>query len=226
MKKNVFFWGAKFKAGIIYNLIKKKLILKDCINLDIKYLFDPGLNKPKFSTKAYFSNKKKDLKKFINNSDFFVVCIGNHYGMARYLISKKLEKQLRPLQIISKHSYIADRNLISRGVQIFPKSIVQENSTIGEYTILNTASLVEHDCIIGNGVHIMPGAVIGGNVNIGNFVTVGLNATILPNLNIDEGAFIGAGAVVTKDVKKNQVVVGSPAKFLKKMKHKVTIKYL
>ena len=72
----------------------------------------------------------------------------------------------------------------------------------------------------------MPGAVIGGNVNIGNFVTVGLNATILPNLNIEEGAFIGAGAVVTKDVKKNHVVVGSPAKFLKKMKHKVIIKYL
>ena len=93
MKKNVFFWGAKFKAGIIYNLIKKKLIFKDRINLDVKYLFDPGLSRPKFSTKAYFSNKKKDLKKFINNSDFFVVCIGNHYGMARYLISKKLEKQ-------------------------------------------------------------------------------------------------------------------------------------
>ena len=40
--------------------------------------------------------------------------------MARYLIAKKLEKRLRPLQIISKHSYIADRNLILRGVQIFP----------------------------------------------------------------------------------------------------------
>ena len=55
MKKNVFFWGAKFKAGIIYNLIKKKLILKDRINLDIKYLFDPGLSSPKFSTKIVVS---------------------------------------------------------------------------------------------------------------------------------------------------------------------------
>ena len=145
------------------------------------------------------------------------------FGFMQYdidIMRKELELKA------DKREIIADRNLISRGVQIFPKSIVQENSTIGEYTILNTASLVEHDCIIGNGVHIMPGAVIGGNVNMGNFVTVGLNATILPNLNIDEGAFIGAGAVVTKDVKKNQVVVGSPAKFLKKMKHKVTIKYL
>ncbi len=226
MKKNVFFWGAKFKAGIIYNLIKKKLIFSHSLNLNIKYLFDPDLHKPKFVTKINFSNKKKDLEKFIKNSDFFVVCVGNHYGMARYLISKKLEKRLKPIKIISKNSYIANKKLISKGVQIFPKSIVQENSKIGEYTILNTASLVEHDCTIGNGVHIMPRAVIGGNVNIENFVTVGLNATILPNLNIEEGAFIGAGAVVTKNVKKNQVVVGRPARFIKKMKHKIKIKYL
>ena len=131
-----------------------------------------------------------------------------------------MEKKLNPLQIISKHSYISDKKLISKGVQIFPKSIVQENTSIGEYTILNTGSIVEHDCIVGNGAHIMPGAVIGGNVNIGNFVTIGLNATIMPQLNIEEGAYIGAGSVVTKDVKKNEVVVGNPAKFLKSIEHK------
>ena len=132
MKKNVFFWGAKFKAGIIYNLIKKKLIFKDRINLDVKYLFDPGLSRPKFSTKAYFSNKKKDLTKFINNSDVFVVCIGNHYGMARYLIAKKLEKRLRPLQIISKHSYIADRNLITYKLDVMMQDIAEIKQILKE----------------------------------------------------------------------------------------------
>ena len=27
MKKNIIFWGAKFKAGIIYNLVEKNKIL-------------------------------------------------------------------------------------------------------------------------------------------------------------------------------------------------------
>ena len=207
MKKNVFFWGAKFKAGIIYNLIKKKLILKDCINLDIKYLFDPGLNKPKFSTKAYFSNKKKDLKKFINNSDFFVVCIGNHYGMARYLISKKLEKQLRPLQIISKHSYIADRNLISRGVQIFPKSIVQENSTIGEYTILNTASLVEHDCIIDDHSHISTGVILNGEVKVGKNTFIGSGTIVKNGIRIGDNCIITMGSIIKKNIPNNTKIL-------------------
>ena len=66
----------------------------------------------------------------------------------------------------------------------------------------------------------MGGTYIAGKVKIGNFVTIGANSTILPNLKISEGAYIGAGAVVTKDVKKNEVVIGNPAKFVRYNTHK------
>ena len=46
----------------------------------------------------------------------------------------------------------------------------------------------------------------------------------LPKIKIEEGAYIGAGAVVTKDVKKNEVVAGNPAKFLKHIVHKFDLK--
>ena len=62
----------------------------------------------------------------------------------------------------------------------------------------------------------MPGASIAGRVKIGDFATIGTNATVLPDINIDAGAYVGAGAVVTKNVKKNQIVVGNPARFIKK----------
>mgnify|MGYP001337715447 CR=1 FL=1 len=84
---------------------------------------------------------------------------------------------------------------------------------------VKSSIIIEHDCNIGKGVHVMPGAVIGGNTNIDDYVTVGLNATIMPQLKIGEGSFIGAGAVVTKNVKKNEIVVGNPSKFLKRNKH-------
>ena len=53
----------------------------------------PIIDYPEFETNAQFSNSKKDLKKFINQSTHFIVGIGGEYGMARYLISKKLEKK-------------------------------------------------------------------------------------------------------------------------------------
>jgi acetyltransferase-like isoleucine patch superfamily enzyme len=84
---------------------------------------------------------------------------------------------------------------------------------------LNTSSTIDHECEIGNGVHIMGGVSIAGRVKIGDYVTIGTNATIFPDLEISEGAFIGAGAVVRKNVKKNEIVVGNPSKFLKRNKH-------
>ena len=224
MLKNIFFWGAKYKAGIIYDLIKNNKIKEDTKNLFVKYLFDPGLDEAKFKSKAKFSNKKENLEEFYKNSHYFVACIGNELGMARYYISKELEKKkITPLNIISKSAYVDNEKLLGKGVQLFPNSVMHTNAKIGDYSILNTGAILEHDCLAGNGVHIMPGAVVGGNTIIGDYVSIGLNATIMPNVQIHDGAFIGAGAVVMDDVKKNEVVVGNPAKYLKKIEHKVNL---
>lgn len=47
---------------------------------------------------------------------------------------------------------------------------------------------------------------------VADFVSIGANATILPGITIGEGSKIGAGAVVTKNVPKNAIVYGNPAK--------------
>lgn len=45
---------------------------------------------------------------------------------------------------------------------------------------------------------------------------IGTNAVILPGVTVGEGSLVGAGAVVTKDVEPYSVVVGVPAKLIKK----------
>ena len=206
-------------------MIKNHKIEENTKNLSVKYLFDPNLSSSKFLSNAIFSNKKEDLKEFFNKSEYFVTCIGNELGKARYSISKELEKvKLKPLNIISNHALFDNKDFLGKGVQLFPKSVVHYMAKVGDYSILNTGSILEHDSILGNGVHMMPGSVVGGNTIVGDFVTIGLNATVMPGLKIEKGAFIGAGAVVTKNVKKNEVVVGNPAKFLKKITHKVDLK--
>ena len=47
--------------------------------------------------------------------------------------------------------------------------------------------------------------------------SIGGNATILPGITIGEGAMVGAGAVVTKDVPAKAVVIGNPAKIVKRL---------
>jgi acetyltransferase EpsM len=225
MVKNLLFWGGKYKAAIIYDMIKKNNILLKKSNLRVKFIFDPNLKSPKFNTNAKFSNNKKDLEEFIKKSHYFITCIGNELGMARYLISRELEKKgLRPLSIVSKDAKIYS-SFVGIGVQLFPNSIIQNNAKVGNFSILNTGSILEHDTEIGNGVHLMPGCVIGGNAIIKDYVTIGMNATILPGVVVEQGSYIGAGAVVTKNVEKNNVVTGNPARYLKKAKHNFDLKF-
>ena len=57
---------------------------------------------------------------------------------------------------------------------------------------------------------------IKGDTIIGNDVWIGQNATILPGVHIGDGAIIGANSVVGSNVDSYTIVVGNPAKALRK----------
>ncbi len=52
-------------------------------------------------------------------------------------------------------------------------------------------------------------------VTIGKDVWIGANCLIMPGISIGEGSVIAAGSVVTKNVEKNSIVGGVPAKHIK-----------
>ena len=55
-----------------------------------------------------------------------------------------------------------------------------------------------------------------GDTVIGNDVWIGQNAVILPGVNIGNGAIIGANSVVGSNVAPYTIVVGNPAKIIRK----------
>ncbi len=55
-----------------------------------------------------------------------------------------------------------------------------------------------------------------GRPYLGNNVKVGANAVIIGDVHIGNNVWIGAGSVVTKSIPNNCVVVGNPAKIIKK----------
>jgi acetyltransferase-like isoleucine patch superfamily enzyme len=76
--------------------------------------------------------------------------------------------------------------------------------------------VIEHDVRIGQFVTVSPGAVVCGGTELGEGSVIGAGATIIEKVTIGAGSLVGAGALVLEDVEPNVVVVGNPARFLRK----------
>lgn len=127
----------------------------------------------------------------------------------RVLANKKeLLNVVHPDALISSRVEMGIGNFISKRVSVNPLA------SIGDFCILNTGCIVEHECKIGNAVHIAPGAVLAGNVEVGEFTFIGANSVIKQGVKIGSNVIIGAGSVVLKDIADHKRIVGNPGRLI------------
>lgn len=114
--------------------------------------------------------------------------------------------------VIHETAILSKRARLGEGVQLLAGAIVNTESEIGDNTIINTKTSIDHGCIIGKHCHIAPGSVLSGCVTVGNGTHIGTGSSIIQGINIGSNVLIGAGSVVVNDVPDNVTVFGVPAK--------------
>ncbi|HLY81315.1 MAG TPA: acetyltransferase [Caulobacteraceae bacterium] len=111
-----------------------------------------------------------------------------------------------PAATVSTTASIGAGTVLSAGV------IVQSDTRIGRFCVLNTACTIDHDNVVGDSVSIAPGAHTAGRVTILDGAFIGLGAVIINGVTVGRNATVGAGAVVVRDVPDGVTVVGNPAR--------------
>ncbi len=151
---------------------------------------------------------------------FFVNGIGNslNFFKKEKIINKTKLDNDRFLTLVHPSASISTMADIKPGTVIFPNVTVNSNVKIGHHVMILSSSIISHDCSVGDFTAIAGGVCMSGNITIGSFCYVGSNVAIKENTEIGKYCLIGIGSTVLKNVKEGNVVVGNPAKILKKLK--------
>ncbi len=180
-------------------------IARDC-QIKVVAFFDDDLNLIKENNIFFYeSDILPDLP--------IIIAIGSNKN--RHLVSQKISHQFTNL--IHPSALISIQAQLGNGNMIMHKSIIQSGSKIGNHVIINTGVIVEHDVKINDFSHIAPGAILCGGVEIESNVLIGAGAVILPNVQVGVNSIVGAGAIVTRNIPKNSMFAGNPAKKIKEI---------
>jgi len=143
-----------------------------------------------------------------------VIAIGDN-GVRRAMGDVLAEHEMEPANAIHPSAQLAKNVSLGKGVAIAAGALVCAHCQIGDYAILNTGCIVDHESMIGTSAHICPGVRLAGHVTVESGAFVGIGATVVQNVRIGFEAVVGAGAVVTRHVDPMTTVVGVPARVVK-----------
>ena len=145
----------------------------------------------------------------------------------------KLGKNVRLYAFVNLYGCdIGDDTSIGTFVEIQKGAKIGARCKIQSHTFICEGVTIEDEVFVGHNVNFLndrhPAAVTGGGevkreadwrlepILVRRRAAIGTGAIILPGVTIGEAALVGAGAVVTMDVPDGAVVVGNPAKVLRR----------
>lgn len=163
----------------------------------------------------------KDIPQLIKETDFYFIWAIHLIG--RNVLTEKLHRdanipKARLATIKHKSAFISRSANLEPGVFIMANSYIGPMSKIGQCTLIMANSMIGHNTSIGPLCHCSVGSIMTGYSQLGICSDLAVGSTLLANVKIGNYAMAGAGSLITKDIPDYEIHVGSPAKFLKKIR--------
>jgi sugar O-acyltransferase (sialic acid O-acetyltransferase NeuD family) len=213
--ENIIIIGASGHAKVIVDIIER----------ENKYRIEGFLDTYKQIGEKLFDydilGTEDDLDHILTENNIYgcFIAIGDNYTrkvMAEKIIA--LNPRIKFINAIHPTAIIGKKVTLGQGIAIMPGVVINSDSNIGNFCILNTNSSLGHEGIMENYSSIASGVRSGGNLLLMECSAISIGATVIENITIENNSVIGAGALVNKNIPSFVVAYGIPAKIIRPRK--------
>ena len=154
----------------------KDIALRMNVYDDIKYLDDNSDSKEVIGKVNY-------LNKYINDFDDVYVAFGNN-ALRQEMMEKIVEDKLA--NIIDSNAFISIDAKLSKGVLIYPGTVIESKATINKGSIISSNTVISHDVYIGRYNLIYANTTIRPKVKTDDLIRIGNNVVISDGKHVSE----------------------------------------
>jgi len=161
-----------------------------------------------------------EIRKFLQQDYYFMYAIhmiGRNVKSEEVFLNMNIPTE-RFATIIHKTAFVAENVVLEPGVFVMSNSYIGPGAKIGKCTLIMANALIGHNTTVGNLCHFSVGSITSSYITIGNVSDVTLGAKVLEKRKIGNYAVAGANSLITRDIPDYEIHIGSPAKFLKKVR--------
>lgn len=162
------------------------------------YIADPNLN----VNEIYGIKAIPDVEELFGDDVEVIVGIGDNF--IRSKVVRELEKRLVEVNfatVVHPTAYISNTASVGRGTVICAGSHIGPYSQIGDHVIVNTHSIVDHDCKLNTGCSTGPNSTLAGKVEVGEYSIIAISATVSNGVKIGKHVLVAACSCVLSDIK-------------------------
>ena len=165
--------------------------------------------------------KMVDVKRIVSETDYYFMFAIHTVGR-NPLIEKSFNRVDIPFDrlgtVVHRSAFVADSAVLEPGVFVMSNSYIGPQTRIGRCSMMMANTVVGHNSILGPHCHIAVGGIVSSYDVIGKCSSIAFGTIILEKKRMGDFCVAGANSVVSHDIPDYEIHVGSPARFLKRVK--------